>query len=114
MNYYNPYINIIPSQFANNTRHSFFSKLLPKGFSWSGLINGTQKTLNIINQAIPVIKQVSPVVKNAKTMFKVMSEFKRFDTPIINKTIQNNDKTETKEIVSKISTPNNSTPTFFI
>ena len=45
-----------------------------------------QKTLGIVNQAIPMVKQVSPILNNAKTMFKIMNEFKKVDTPISNNT----------------------------
>lgn len=44
---------------------------LAKGINWSGLLDGTQKTLGIINQAIPIIYQVKPIISNAKTMFKI-------------------------------------------
>ena len=31
-------------------------------------------------QGIPLIKQARPIIKNAKTMFKVMNEFKKIRT----------------------------------
>lgn len=54
-------------------RPSLFSKgaSLAKGINWSGILDGTQKTLGIINQAIPIIYQVKPIISNAKTMFKI-------------------------------------------
>lgn len=78
MNYY-PYYNFIPNHIPSNFSSSpgIFSKLFNRGINWGSIINNTQKTLNIINQTIPVVKQVTPVVKNAKTMFKVLNEFKR-------------------------------------
>ena len=57
---------------VESTTSSFLSKL-----SLSSIINGTSKTLNFVNQAIPVVKQVSPMMKNLKTMFNVMNEFKK-------------------------------------
>ena len=39
--------------------------------SWGTLLNNTQKTLNVINQAIPVYYQIKPIYNNAKTMFRV-------------------------------------------
>lgn len=39
--------------------------------NWGNLLNNTQKTLNVINQAIPVYYQVKPIYNNAKTMFRV-------------------------------------------
>ena len=113
MNYYNPYFTMIPNQLNNVANRSLFSGLTKKGFSWSSLISGTQKTLNIINQAIPVIKQVSPVVKNAKTMFRVMNEFKRVDTPNVNNLTNNTIKTNNiNDTVEELT--NDNSPTFFI
>ena len=57
------------------------------GISISNFLNGTQKVLNIANQTIPLVKQVKPVIGNAKTMFKIMNEFKKTDI--------NNDRSET-------------------
>ncbi|MBQ9011801.1 MAG: hypothetical protein IJ093_04045 [Bacilli bacterium] len=76
-------------------------------FSLTNLLNGTQRTLNIINQAIPIVKQVSPVVKNAKTMFKVMNEFKKVDMPAGK---NNNSSYEEKNSV----TSEEYGPTFFV
>lgn len=81
MNYY-PYFSYLPSPVSTSAPAAtgLFSRLFRNGINWGGIINNTQKTLNIINQAIPVVKQVTPVVKNAKTMFRVMNEFKKSDS----------------------------------
>lgn len=84
MNYYMPYFNMNPNvvtpMVSKGISKGLFSKLLG-GLNWSSILSNTQKTLGIVNQAIPMIKQISPVMKNAKTMFKVMNEFKRVDSP---------------------------------
>ena len=72
------------------------------------IINNTQKTLNIVNQAIPVIKQVKPVIGNAKTMFKVLNEFKKNDTISTNNAVSKED-ISIKETNSKLEGP-----TFFM
>src|SRR5574344_2171483 len=77
---YNPYY-FTPYAIPQVSRGLFIG-LLGKGISFSSILSGTQKTLNIVNQAIPMVKQVTPMFKNAKTMFKVMNEFKKVDTPI--------------------------------
>ena len=61
---------MFPNQFV---RPSLFSKGLSaaKSINWGGLLDGTQKTLGIINQAIPIVYQVKPILTNAKTMFKI-------------------------------------------
>ena len=40
--------------------------------NWSNFLTNTQKTLNVINQAIPVYYQVKPIYNNAKTMFRLI------------------------------------------
>ena len=46
-----------------------------KTFDWAALLTNTQKTLNIVNQAIPIVYQAKPIFKNARTMLKIASEF---------------------------------------
>ncbi len=119
MNYYNPYFGIYPT--AIPARTGFLRSLFSGGrFSLSSLMSGTQRTLNLINQAIPVIKQVSPVMKNAKTMFKVMNEFKKTDTPSkekkTNKEFSSNKSSISETIETKQETTyeENNGPTFFM
>lgn len=81
MNYYFPYGTGSPFMNIPKASNGLFGKFFKNGINWSKILNGTQRTLNIINQTIPTIKQISPVVKNAKTMFKVMNEFKKADSP---------------------------------
>lgn len=81
MNYYNPYLYMMP---AAAPKVGLFSRLFGGGIKWSSILNGTQRTLSILNQGIPLVRQVSPIVRNAKTMFKVMNEFKKVDTTNIN------------------------------
>lgn len=73
---------------------------ISKPFSFTNILNGAQKTLNIINQTIPVVKEVKPIVKNARTLLNVAKGFNNINnTPI---TKENNNYT-----------PNNG-PNFFI
>ena len=124
MNYYNPYFYSIP----NSTSAGLFSRLLGgRSLTLSGILNGTQRALNFANQAIPLVKQVKPMIGNAKTMFKVMNEFKRSETPkqnikinntqntlnnSVNKTI--NKENIIEEIQNNNSISNEDGPTFFI
>ena len=86
------------------------------------ILTNTQKTLNIVNQAIPLVYQVKPMVENAKTIFKVMGAVKeennnsvnrspnrRKSNNNINKKINNVQETTIKE---NTNTSNN--PVFFI
>lgn len=88
MNYYNPYFYTLPTSVAA-PKVGLLGRLFgSSGVTLSGILNGTQRALNFANQAIPLVKQVKPVIGNAKTMFRVMNEFKRAETP--SKTINNN------------------------
>lgn len=44
-----------------------------KKIDFAGLLDGTSKTLNVINQAIPVYYQVKPIISNLKTISKISS-----------------------------------------
>ena len=44
---------------------------LLKNIKWGTILDGTQKTLGVVNQAIPIIYQVKPMINNAKTLFKI-------------------------------------------
>lgn len=117
MNYYNPYFGYPYMGTTAASNGGIFSKLFGKSLNWSSILSGTQKTLGVVNQAIPIVKQVSPVMKNAKTMFRIMNEFKKVDTaPInVNDTTTSNDEILKNEPQTNITYSNNNTgPTFFI
>ena len=78
MNYFNPYLyTASPTAMTGNGLLGLFRGA--RGLNLGTILNGTQRTLNIINQAIPVFKQMTPLFKNARTMFRVMNEFKKAD-----------------------------------
>ena len=108
MNYYNPYFYTNPT--VSMSRTGLFSRLF-SNFSFSKLLNSTQKALSFANQAIPFVKQVKPIIGNAKTIFKVMNEFKRAES-------QNNTTTNIKpnkyERNDSIKSNDDNGPTFFI
>ncbi len=60
------------------TNPSILTKSLSalKNIKWATLLDGTQKTLGVINQAIPIVYQVKPIVNNAKTLFKIANVMK--------------------------------------
>lgn len=121
MNYYNPYYSLLPYTTVANTpvRQGILGNLLGRGSSlnWSSILNNTQRVLGIANQAIPVVKQITPVMRNAKTMFQVMNEFKKVDTPVVEKkeklqTEPSNEVSVKQKIEPQIISNNG--PTFFI
>lgn len=112
MNYYNPYFGIYPTA---TTSPGLFGRLLGGGgIKWGSLLSGTQKVLGVANQAIPVIRQISPVMKNAKTMFKVMNEFKKVDTPTQPVTNESNSNLSNIAEEKENVIPQVDGPTFFI
>ena len=121
MNYYNPYFYSIPNTIPTQ-KIGFLSKIFGGSkISLGGIINGTQRALNFANQAIPLVKQVRPMIGNAKTMFKVMNEFKRVEKPKeiiknnINFNTNSNSNTEKEDIsIQNNYISNEEGPTFFI
>lgn len=115
MNYYNPYFNMYPYMTNTITKPSLIGRLTGglKSINFSSILSGTQKTLNIVNQTIPLVKQTTPIIKNAKTMFKVMNEFKRVDTPKKKNAINNvaDSKNDNNDIIKNDI---NEGPTFFL
>lgn len=42
-----------------------------KKLNINNILDGTQKTLNIVNQAIPIFYQIKPLVTNTKTLLNL-------------------------------------------
>ena len=106
--YNNPY-NFYP--FINQTANPVYVGAKPSIFKsltnikWCALLTNTQKTLNVINQAIPVYYQIKPVWQNIRSFGHIMSAFNENDNNDIKK----------EEVLTKTSTEKNSNlPTFFI
>ena len=93
------------------------------GINWSSLLSNTQKTLGIINQAIPAFYQIKPIFSNMKTMFKIVSELNKDDSKIkktnnITKSIRNNGSVNTNNnyefINQEIYNSDDEGPNFFV
>ena len=80
---------MFPNQFYSPISNNLMP-LAKKTINWSGLLSNTQKTLNIVNQAIPIVYQIKPIVNNAKTMFRVANEFSKTNTNNVNNTNNKN------------------------
>ena len=74
---FNPYQSIAPLTSMGLPVTSATAGVAKAGIKWASLLSNTQKTLNIVNQAIPIVYQVKPIVNNAKTILKVAHEFNR-------------------------------------
>lgn len=73
--------------------------------NWGNILNNTQKTLNVINQAIPVYYQMKPIYNNAKTMFRLIGSFN--DKSTDNRSINNNSNNNFNTNTNNIETTNN-------
>lgn len=119
MNYFNPYYYSLPTNYVQ-PKIGLLGRLFGKtGISISNFLNGTQRVLNIANQTIPLVKQVKPMIGNAKTMFKVMNEFKKAEKPVTKENVAENNIQNLSEegIVPEKIVKNleiDSGPTFFI
>ena len=68
------------NDYYNNMMGTSMWQGIPKRhFNWNSILNNTQRTLGIINQAIPLIYQVRPLVSNARTLFRVASAINEKD-----------------------------------
>ena len=76
-----------------------------KTIKWGTFLEGTQKTLGVINQAIPIVYQVKPIVSNAKTLFKIAGAI---NTPEETTNHSINNTTNQKQVTS------NNSPIFYI
>ena len=56
---------------AYNMGYPNYNYMPKRGINWNNILNNTQRTLGIINQAIPIVYQVRPLISNARTLFRV-------------------------------------------
>ena len=92
---------------ATKAGSSIFSKI-----NLSSLLSNAQKTLGVVNQAIPLYYQVKPVFKNLKALGKIGKEF----TKISENNNRNSNKSENQKQVTNIIDNQNDypTPTFYL
>ena len=78
-----------------NMGYPNYNYMPKRGINWNNILNNTQRTLGIINQAIPIVYQVRPLLTNARTLFRVASA------------INSNDDEERNEVVDDNNYSNN-------
>ncbi len=71
-----------------------------KNIKWGTLLDGTSKTLGVINQAIPIIYQVKPIIGNMKTISKIVTNL--------------SDNQDNEKVVDNKPTTNENKPVFYI
>lgn len=79
-----------------------------RNIKWGSFLNNTQKTLNVINQAIPVYYQVKPIWQNVKNLGRIVTAFNEPETS----NNQKNNVINTQNSEKKENSTNQ--PTFFI
>ncbi|MBQ8472366.1 MAG: hypothetical protein IJ501_02555 [Bacilli bacterium] len=106
---------------VKSSKGGFFKTL--STIKWGSILNNTQKTLNVINQAIPVYYQIKPICSNLKSFGKIMSIFNEPDNNSnnnnsnqINNLNQNSSQSNNSNQINTINKKENSQglPTFFI
>lgn len=85
---------------ATKAGSSIFSKI-----NLSSLLSNAQKTLGVVNQAIPLYYQVKPVFKNLKALGKIGKEF----TKLNENNNQNSNRSTQQRSVTNISSNNDAT-----
>ena len=118
MPYMMPYYNMASTAPVVNAASNTLSKASILGkVNWSSLLSNAQKTLNVVNQAIPLYYQVKPVFNNIKTLGKIGKELSKADTA---SQVVNTNNNEIKNDITNTSalenTNNNESflPTFFL
>ena len=112
-------MSMMPTSSALGTASK--ASLLGK-INWSSLLSNAQKTLNVVNQAIPLYYQVKPVVNNIRTIGKIGREMTKIGS--FNNVTQNNNTNNIVNNSSNIIEENNNVvydnnenipnPTFFL
>lgn len=126
---YRPYYGNMPN-FGRGLGGSFFTspsrggflRGLRGSFNLGSILNNAQKTLGVINQAIPVVKQAGPMINNVKTMFKLAGAFKdetevsKKNNQKVNTNITSSETNNTTYSYSNTNTNNvyDNQPEFFI
>ncbi len=94
-------------------RPGLFASL--RNLNWSGILDGTQKTLGVINQAIPIVYQVKPVISNMKSLFTIANALNSPDTNSQKSTRNTNINTNSNRNNTNNTSNNSSTnPVFYI
>lgn len=95
---------------------SFLGKI-----NWASILSNTQKTLNVVNQAIPLYYQVKPVLKNLGALGRITKEFSKMGSMNSNVETSQSSNTQSKTVndeIGDISNTNNvnevPNPTFFL
>ena len=84
-----------------------YRELITNPLSFTKIISGISKSLNIVNQVIPLYKEVKPIISNASGILSIFKEMNKEE----NATISKEPETIKNESIKKEEI--NNTLTFF-
>lgn len=82
------------------------------GLTFTKVLSGISKTLNVANQVIPIYKEAKPMINNAKTILGALKEFGKSNNSNSSTSSTNQDTTK-KDTTPSIRTVSNN-PKFFL
>ena len=88
----------------------FGNQMVPRAFSFTKILGGISKTLNVANQLIPLYNQAKPIISHARNILGVLKEFNSKDSVSNKNIIESNDY----QIKKEDNSSNSNNPTFFI
>ncbi len=86
---------------------------LTRGLSFTKIISGLSKTLQIANQMIPLYQKAKPMISNARNMMGILKEFKKNNAKTIEATDAVIVNTKQKQEISS-KKESSISPTFFL
>ena len=82
------------------------------GLSFTKVLSGISKTLNVANQVIPIYKEAKPMINNAKTILGALKEFGKSSNSNSSTSSTNQDTTKKDTTLEAKIVSNN--PKFFL
>ena len=82
------------------------------GLSFTKIISGISKTLNVANQVIPIYREAKPMINNAKTIFSALKEFGKTSSNTTSTNINSEAKKEIKKDTA-LKVVSSNAPKFF-
>ena len=82
------------------------------GLSFTKVLSGLSKTLNIANQVIPIYKEAKPMINNARTILGALKEFGQSNNTSNTTNTTSNEKEKDTVLERVTVSPNN--PKFFL
>lgn len=88
-----------------------------RSVNWRSLLANTNRTLEVVNQAIPLVRQAGPMISNMRSMLRIAKVFGNETTSNTGRSINHStttDSIDNKIVVQKKEVQNDNSPNFFI